>query len=94
MDAEQKRIQDREVRIRVSSDGANAACTPVIDPNMQRPFGADCPMFSSGHAYTVSVDGLPSDRVERLGLGTIEDRFAPVFTSFILRFRLEKRMSN
>jgi len=94
VDAQQKRIQDREVRIRVSSVGANAACTPAIDQNIQRPFGADCPMFSSGFAYTVVVDGLPSDRVEGLGLGTIEDRFAPIPTSFILRFRLERRMSN
>lgn len=95
VDAQQKRFQEREVRIRVSTDGSLTACTPAIDPNIQRPFGADCPMFSSGFAYTVTVDDrLPSDRVERLGLGTIEDRFAPIHTSFILRFRLERRTNN
>lgn len=94
VDAQQKRFQDREVRIRVSTDGSIVACTPTVDPSIQRPFGAECPMFNAGFAYTVSVDGLPSDRVERLGLGTIEDRFAPIHTSFILRFRLERRPNN
>lgn len=95
VDAQQRRFQEREVRIRVSTDGSLTACMPAVDPNIQRPFGADCPMFSSGFAYTVAVDdSLPSDRVERLGLGTIEDRFAPIHTSYILRFRLEQRTNN
>lgn len=50
-------------------------------------FGAHCPMFAAGTAYTVYVQGLSSDRIEGLGLGTIDQRDWSILTSFQFKFQ-------
>lgn len=50
-------------------------------------FGAHCPMFAAGSAYTVYVQGLPSDRIEGVGLGTIDQRDWSMLTSFQFKFQ-------
>lgn len=46
-----------------------------------------CPMYSAGRAYSVKVDGDPSDMIEGLGLGTPTFRDQPIPTSFLLIFQ-------
>lgn len=44
-------------------------------------------MYAAGHAYTAYVDGLPSDSVSGMGLGTIAQRTWKYHTSFYLVFQ-------
>jgi len=53
--------------------------------------GANCPMFSPGLVYSVQANGLPSEKVINLGLGTVELRNWAIRTSFVLTFQKTKR---
>jgi hypothetical protein len=44
-------------------------------------------MYAAGNAYTAYVDGLPSDSVAGMGLGTIAQRTWKHHTSFYLVFQ-------
>ncbi len=44
-------------------------------------------MYAAGYAYTVNVDGLPSDRLSGAGLGSIEQRTYGIHTSYYLTFQ-------
>lgn len=44
-------------------------------------------MYAAGYAYTVSVDGMPSDRLSGAGLGSIEQRTYGIHTSYYLTFQ-------
>ncbi len=49
--------------------------------------GINCAMFNAGSAYSVQVDGLPSEQVINLGLGTVDERALGIRTSFMLSFQ-------
>lgn len=49
--------------------------------------GINCAMFNAGSAYSVQVDGLPSEQVINLGLGTVDERETGFRTSFQLKFQ-------
>lgn len=54
--------------------------------------GANFPMYHAGNCYGAYVsDGLPSDRVEGMGLGTPEQPNFTIHTCFLLTFRKESR---
>lgn len=44
-------------------------------------------MYAAGYAYTVNVDGMPSDRLSGAGLGSIEQRTYGIHTSYYLTFQ-------
>jgi CRP-like cAMP-binding protein len=50
-------------------------------------FGFNFQMYAAGYAYTAHVEGLPSDRVKNLGMGSIEQRMYGIHTSFYLVFQ-------
>jgi hypothetical protein len=49
--------------------------------------GFNFQMYASGYAYSVKVEGLPSEVVRGAGMGSIEDRFRGIHTSFELVFQ-------
>lgn len=55
---------------------------------IDEPFGhgENCPMFAAGSAYSVWMEGLPSDTIRGIGLGSIDDRGFHVQTSFYFKF--------
>ncbi len=44
-------------------------------------------MYAAGYAYSVNVEGLPSDRLSGAGLGSIEQRTYGIHTSYYLTFQ-------
>jgi len=50
-------------------------------------YGANCPMYAAGAAYTVYVEGLPSDMIEKIGLGSIDQRDWRMLTSYQFKFQ-------
>jgi CRP-like cAMP-binding protein len=51
-------------------------------------FASNYPMYKAGNSYNVKVEGLPSDVIEGLGLGTPGDhRFFTIHTNFLLTFQ-------
>ncbi len=54
-------------------------------------WGVNFPMFNTLGSYTVSIGGVPSDRVVGMGMGTAEAPKFTVHTSFYLTFRLTRR---
>jgi CRP-like cAMP-binding protein len=44
-------------------------------------------MYAAGYSYTVSMDGMPSDRLSGAGLGSIEQRNYGIHTSYYLTFQ-------
>ncbi|MEZ4636672.1 MAG: hypothetical protein R2873_11490 [Caldilineaceae bacterium] len=51
-------------------------------------YASNYPMYKAGNAYNVKIEGLPSDVVQGLGLGTPgEHRFFTIHTSFLLTFQ-------
>lgn len=50
-------------------------------------YGTNYPMYAAGSSYWVSVEGLPSDVVTGLGLGTIEQRDWTIHTEFLIKYQ-------
>ena len=50
-------------------------------------YGSNFPMYAAGQSYNVSVEGLPSDVVHGLGLGTPEKRAWTIHTEFLIKFQ-------
>jgi hypothetical protein len=54
-------------------------------------FSYDFPMNASGNAYSVQIDGAPSEILHGLGMGTVEEPLAPTKTSFYVTYQLATR---
>ncbi|MDQ7030255.1 MAG: cyclic nucleotide-binding domain-containing protein [Ardenticatenia bacterium] len=50
-------------------------------------YATNFPMYAAGQAYSVWVDGLPSERVNGLGLGDIEERWRTVHVEYMIKFQ-------
>jgi len=50
-------------------------------------YGYNFQMYAAGYAYNVKAEGLPSDVLKGAGMGSIEDRFRGIHTSFKLIFQ-------
>jgi hypothetical protein len=50
-------------------------------------FGYNFQMYAAGYAYNVKVEGLPSDLVKGAGMGSIDQRFAGIHTSYYFVFQ-------
>lgn len=61
----------------------------VMTENKPAPeFASNYPMYKAGNSYNVKVEGLPSDVIEGLGLGTPGDhRMYTIHTSFLLTYQ-------
>jgi hypothetical protein len=44
-------------------------------------------MYASGYAYSVKVEGLPSEIVKGAGMGDIENRFMGIHTSYLITYK-------
>src|SRR5262249_5904712 len=44
-------------------------------------------MYASGFAYNTKVEGLPSDVVKGAGMGSIDQRFKGIHTSYYFTFQ-------
>jgi CRP-like cAMP-binding protein len=62
----------------------------VVLPTEDKPapeFSLNYPMFKAGHSYNIKIEGLPSDAVMNVGLGTPELPFHTIHTNFKLTFQ-------
>jgi CRP-like cAMP-binding protein len=50
-------------------------------------YGFNFQMYAAGYAYQVKAEGLPSDILHGAGMGSIEQRFHGIHTSFYLLFQ-------
>jgi CRP-like cAMP-binding protein len=50
-------------------------------------FGWNFQMYAAGYAYSAKVEGLPSDVVKGAGMGSMEDRFKGIHTSYYFVFQ-------
>ena len=61
-----------------------------IGPVEDKPFpelGFNYQMYAAGYAYNIEVEGLPSDRLIGAGLGSIDQRFYGIHTSYEVVFQ-------
>ncbi len=66
------------------SEGATSGVTEDKAPP---DFAFNFQMYAAGYAYTVKVDGLPSDQLTGAGLGSIEMRNYGIHTSYYLTYQ-------
>ncbi len=66
------------------SDGGD---TLVTEDKPAPEYAFNYPMYKAGNSYNVRIEGLPSDVVEGMGLGTPDLRFYTVHTVFRLIFQ-------
>lgn len=61
--------------------------TVLVEAKPAPEYGANFPMYAAGHSYTVRVEGLPSDAVGGLGLGSLDRRDWTIHTEFLIKFQ-------
>ena len=83
LDENGNRIVGQPVTVRWS-DGATTGNTEDKTPP---DFAFNFQMYAAGYAYTVQVDGLPSDQLSGAGLGSIEMRNYGIHTSYYLTYQ-------
>lgn len=59
----------------------------VMEAKPGEPFGANFPMYKDGPAYSVKIEGLPSDQVTGLGLGTPEVPWRTIHTEYFITWQ-------
>lgn len=50
-------------------------------------FGYNFQMYAAGYAYSVKVEGLPSDILQGAGMGDVQNRFTGIHTSYYVTFQ-------
>jgi CRP-like cAMP-binding protein len=65
-------------------DGFNSG---PIEDKTPPDFGYNFQMYASGFAYNTKVEGMPSDTVKGAGMGSIDQRFYGIHTSFYFVFQ-------
>ncbi len=56
--------------------------TSNVEDKAPPDLGFNFQMYAAGYAYSVKVEGLPSEVVQGAGMGSIEDRFRGIHTSY------------
>jgi hypothetical protein len=59
----------------------------VMEAKDGEPWGANFPMYKDGPAYSVKVEGLPSDTITGMGLGTPEVPWRTIHTEYLITFQ-------
>jgi CRP-like cAMP-binding protein len=83
LDEAGQRIVGQPVNIFWGGGGVNLTTENKPPPE----FSLNYPMFKAGHSYNVKIDGLPSDAVMGVGLGTPDLPFHTIHTNFKLTFQ-------
>ncbi len=50
-------------------------------------FGFNFQMYAAGYAYSAKVEGLPTDVVQGMGMGDVQNRFKGIHTSYYVTFQ-------
>ncbi len=87
LNADGSRALGQRVVVEWAGGSANLVVKDVSPPE----YAASFPMYNTLGSYSVRVLGYPSDRINGLGLGTIETPDLKVHTCFYLAFRLAYR---
>lgn len=66
---------------------AEGSTTGVLEDKAPPDYGFNFQMYAAGYAYSVKVDGLPSDELKEVGMGSIELRYHGIHTSFYLVYQ-------
>jgi len=61
--------------------------TVFVEDKAPPVYGANYPMYGTLGSYTVSIPGLPSDKIVGLGMGTAEQPAFTIHTNFFLTFQ-------
>ncbi len=73
---------DQPLKETITMAWETGSCTrPIVDAA-----GANCSMHGAGLVYQLFVNGLPSEQVDNLGLGTIDKRDWAIRTSYVVTF--------
>jgi hypothetical protein len=65
--------------------------TGPVEDKAPPDFGFNYQMYASGFAYSVKVEGLPSDILKGAGMGDVENRFKGIHTSYYLTYQRATR---
>ncbi len=71
----------------VTTFWGDGSYTKGIEDKPAPDYGYNFQMYAAGYAYNVKVEGLPSDVLKGAGMGSIEDRFRGIHTSFKVIFK-------
>jgi CRP-like cAMP-binding protein len=71
----------------VTTFWGDGSYTKGIEDKPAPDYGYNFQMYAAGYAYNVKVEGLPSDVLKGAGMGSIEDRFRGIHTSFKIVFK-------
>ena len=80
---------DRVVGHPVTVFWGDGSYTGNIEDKNPPDLGFNYQMYASGYAYSVKVEGLPSEIVKGAGMGDIKNRFMGIHTSYLLTFKKE-----
>lgn len=83
LDQNGNRIVGQPVTVR----WAEGAVTGNTEDKAPPDYAYNFQMYAAGYAYSVEVDGLPSDKISGAGLGSIEQRAYGIHTSYYLTFQ-------
>ena len=83
LDENGRRIVGQNVTV-FWSDGS--ATLPLEDKPFPD-FGFNYQMYASGYAYSVKVEGLPSDILRGAGMGDLANRFKGIHTAYYLTYQ-------
>ncbi len=78
---------DRIVGHPVTVFWGDGSHTGNIEDKNPPDLGFNYQMYASGYAYSVKVEGLPSEIVKGAGMGDIENRFMGIHTSYLLTYK-------
>ncbi len=62
----------------------------TVSPTENKPppeYAVNFPMYAAGQAYSIWVEGLPSDKVRGLGLGDLEERWRTIHVVYLIKFQ-------
>jgi hypothetical protein len=80
---------DRVVGHPVTVFWGDGSHTGNIEDKNPPDLGFNYQMYAAGYAYSVKVEGLPSEIVKGAGMGDIENRFMGIHTSYLLTYKKE-----
>ena len=83
LDESGQRIVDQPVTVFWAGGGDTVRTENKPAPE----YASNYPMFKAGNSYNAKVEGLPSDVVQGMGLGTPDMRFYTIHTTFLLTFQ-------
>ncbi|MBA3531371.1 MAG: hypothetical protein H0T73_05555 [Ardenticatenales bacterium] len=64
----------------------------VMEPKPFPEYGANFPMYAHSQAYTIYIDGIPSERVTGMGLGNLDKRNWNMHVEYLIKYqRVTKR---